>query len=50
MRGTSKSVDGLLHDIIRALCFEDLRKSQLLRAVFALIARILSPNLHTQDY
>jgi hypothetical protein len=43
-------VDGLLNDLIRALCVEDLRKSQLLRAVFALIARIMSPNLPTQDY
>jgi hypothetical protein len=33
----------MLNDIIRALCVEDLRNSQLLRAVFALIARIWSP-------
>jgi hypothetical protein len=43
-------VDAILNDRIRALCVEDLRKSQLLRAVFALMARILSPNLRTQDY
>jgi hypothetical protein len=34
----SPSVDGFLNDMIRALCVEDLHKSQLLGAVFALIA------------
>jgi hypothetical protein len=39
-----------MNDIIRALGVEDLRNSQPLRAIFALIARIVSPNLRTQDY
>ena len=43
-------MNGNLNDIIRARCVEDLRESELLRAVFALPARILSPNLLTQDY
>ena len=43
-------MDGILNDIIRALRVEDLRNSQLLPAVFALVSRIMSPNLRTQDY
>jgi hypothetical protein len=43
-------MDGFFNDIICALYVEDLRKSQLLRALFALIARIMSPNLRAQDY
>jgi hypothetical protein len=39
-----------LHGIIRHLIVEDLRNSQLLRAIFALIWRIMSPLLLTQDY
>jgi hypothetical protein len=40
----------LLNDIIRHLIVEDLRNSQLLPAIVALIWRIMSPLLLTQDY
>ncbi len=39
-----------LTNAVRALCVEDLRNSQLLRAVFALMSRMISPNLRTQNY
>jgi hypothetical protein len=41
---------GLLTDIIRHLIVEDLRNSPLLRAIFALIWRMMSPLLLTLDY
>jgi len=40
----------ILNDTIRHLCVEDFRNSLLLRAIFALIRRMMSPLLLTQDY